>query len=65
VQSPHIVGVLRQRRSVPVVRQRPQGGAELGHERLHQPNVRGDDAVIRGQRHRALDRRNAGRDAVG
>jgi hypothetical protein len=42
-----------------------QGDAELGYECLHEQSVGGDDAVIRGQRHRALDGLKAGRDAVG
>src|SRR5262249_37126179 len=41
-----------------------QGDAEWSHERVHQEGVGGDDAVIRGPRHRALDRRNTGRDDV-
>ena len=42
-----------------------QGDAELGHEGLHQEGIGGDDAFIRGQRHRALDGLDAGRDDVG
>ena len=42
-----------------------QGDAELGHEGVHQEGVGGDDPCIRGQRHSALDGREAGRDDVG
>ena len=42
-----------------------QGDAELGDQGLHQEGIGGDDAVIRGQRHSALDGLNAGRDDVG
>ena len=42
-----------------------QGDAELGHERVHEQGVGGDDAVIRGQGHSALDGLDAGGDHVG
>jgi hypothetical protein len=42
-----------------------QSDAELGHEGLHQEGVGGADAFSRGQRHRAFDGLEAGRDAIG
>ena len=42
-----------------------QGDAELGDEGLHQEGIGGDDAVIGGQRHGALDGLDAGGDDVG
>ena len=42
-----------------------QGDAALGHERLHEPGVGGEDACSRGQGHSALDGRNTGRDDGG